>query len=62
MKDTFAKRVYKCKCGQTQDSYAWQSELNKHKFKCNKCGINVTFKELNVKQYVTSIRTPTKNR
>ena len=64
MKDTFGKRLYKCKCGAMQESFVWESELSKHKFKCDKCAKTVTSKELNVnpKEYVTSIRTPTKNR
>lgn len=64
MKDTFSKRTYKCKCGSIQETYAWQSDLKKHKFKCDKCSKSIGFDCLNVKEVpqTASIRTPTKNR
>jgi hypothetical protein len=64
MKNTICKRLYKCKCGTLNECYVWETELQKHKLKCNNCAKILTIKELNVKvkEYLTSIRTPTKNR
>ena len=64
MKDTFGKRTYTCKCGRLTEDYVWQSELNKHKVACFKCGKELTIDNLKVAQAVqtASIRTPTKNR
>lgn len=64
MKDTFGKRTYTCKCGRSNESYAWQSELAEHKVNCFKCGKELTIDNLKAAAavQVASIRTPTKNR
>jgi hypothetical protein len=60
MKDTYGKRLYKCKCG-VIEQYLWQSELKDHKFKCCKTlGYNDLLKAEKVQLH--SIRTETKNR
>lgn len=64
MKNTYCKRKYKCKCGAIQDQFVWQSELNKHTFKCEHCKKSIGIEQLKVKETIqaTSIRTPTRNR
>jgi hypothetical protein len=64
MKDTFAKREYKCKCGRLTEDYVWQSLLEFHKVKCFKCGKQLNIDSLKVKEktQLPSIRTDTKNR
>lgn len=64
MKDTYAKREYKCKCGRLTEDYVWQSELAKHKVNCFQCGKELTIDNLKAAAavQVASIRTPTKNR
>jgi hypothetical protein len=64
MRNTFGKRTYKCKCGSIQEDYVWQTELNKHKFKCSQCNKSIGFEQLNKveKVQLPSIRTDTKNR
>lgn len=64
MINTICKREYKCKCGTLNEDYVWQSELNKHTFKCSKCHNKLGIKNLNIKKVneSASIRTPTKNR
>jgi len=62
MKDTFAKREYKCKCGVITEDYVWQSLLEVTKVKCFKCGNQLTIKNIPSKVQVHSIRTDTKNR
>jgi len=64
MKDTFAKREYKCKCGVITEDYVWQSLLEVTKVNCFKCGKELNFKNLKTKEVpqAVSIRTPTKNR
>ena len=64
MKDTYAKREYKCKCGRITEDYVWQSLLEFHKVQCFKCGKSLGLESLNVKEVpqTASIRTPTKNR
>ena len=64
MKDTIAKRIYKCKCGTSLEDYVWSSKLKEHTFECSKCGKVVGYDNLHVNKVVQSaaIRTPTKNR
>jgi hypothetical protein len=64
MKDTFAKREYKCKCGRITEDYVWQSLLEFHKVACFKCGKELSIESLKVKEktQLPSIRTDTKNR
>jgi hypothetical protein len=64
MKDTFAKREYKCKCGRITEDYVWQSLLEFHKVACFKCGKLLGIESLKVKEktQLPSIRTDTKNR
>ena len=64
MKDTFAKREYKCKCGRVNEDYVWQSLLEHHKVTCVKCGKELGINNLAVKEkpQLHSIRTDTKNR
>ena len=64
MKDTYAKREYKCKCGRITEDYVWQSLLEFHKVQCFKCDKSLGLESLNVKEVpqTASIRTPTKNR
>ena len=62
MRDTYAKRQYKCKCGRLTEDYVWQSLLEFHKLSCFKCGKELTHKNIAVKVQVPSIRTDTKNR
>jgi hypothetical protein len=64
MKDTYGKRLYKCKCGSLQEQYVWETELNKHRFKCSECKKSLSIEDLNkqTKVEATSIRTPTRNR
>jgi len=64
MKDTFAKREYKCKCGRITEDYVWQSFLEFHKVACFKCGKELSIESLKVKEktQLPSIRTDTKNR
>lgn len=64
MKDNFSKRIYKCKCGNVQEEYAWQSQLKLGKFKCNSCSCKLDYGNLQKKEVNKSaaIRTPTKNR
>lgn len=60
MKDSYGKRLYKCKCGVVED-YVWQSQLKKHKVKCCKTlGYDDLLKAEKVQ--APSIRTDTKNR
>lgn len=64
MKDNYGKRTYNCKCGHSQEDYAWQSEIAKIKFKCSSCSGKLD--QSNLKKIEVSksaaIRTPTKNR
>jgi hypothetical protein len=64
MKDTCAKRNYKCKCGVVQEEYVWSSEIREVQFECRKCGNWLGFNNIKVDKVVSivSIRTPTKNR
>ena len=64
MKDTYAKREYKCKCGRITTDFTWQSLLEKNVVNCFKCGKELDFKNLKTKEVpqAASIRTPTKNR
>lgn len=64
MKDNYSKRIYKCKCGNVQEEYAWQNELVLGKFKCNSCSGILNYSNLQKKEVNKSaaIRTPTKNR
>lgn len=64
MKNTCAKRKYKCKCGAINECYVWQNDLNTHSFCCNKCDNKLNKDNLikEVKPQLTSIRTDTKNR
>jgi len=64
MKDTFAKREYKCQCKRITTDYVWESQLPKHEVKCYQCAKLLGFKDLNKKEVpqTASIRTPTKNR
>ena len=64
MKDTYAKREYKCKCGRITEDYVWQSLLEFHKVQCFKCDKLLGISNLKVKEVpqMASIRTPTKNR
>ncbi len=64
MKDNYSKRIYKCKCGNVQEEYAWQNELKLGKFKCNSCSGKLDYSNLQKKEVNKSaaIRTPTKNR
>lgn len=64
MKNTCAKRKYKCKCGTITECYVWQSDLEKHNLKCNKCSELIGYDHMvkEVKPQLTSIRTDTKNR
>ena len=64
MKDTYAKREYKCKCGRITTDYVWQSLLEFHKVQCFKCDKLLGLESLNIKEVpqTASIRTPTKNR
>ena len=64
MRNTCSKRSYKCECGTINECYVWESDLVKHKVKCNKCEKSLGYDQLNIKktgQFI-SIRTPTKNR
>ena len=64
MKDTIAKRLYKCKCGVISEEYVWSSEIRGKEFECVKCGKSLGFNNIKVDKVVSivSIRTPTKNR
>jgi hypothetical protein len=64
MKDTCAKRNYKCKCGVVQEEYVWHSSIMEHTIECTKCGMILGFNNIKVEKVVSivSIRTPTKNR
>ena len=64
MKDTYGKRLYKCKCGAINEDFVWQNDINKHKFKCVKCNKTLGFEDLLKveKVQLPSIRTDTKNR
>ena len=64
MKNTCAKRKYKCKCGTINECYVWQSDLQKHYLKCNKCSELIGYENIlkEVKPQLHSIRTDTKNR
>lgn len=64
MKDTYGKRIYKCKCGSNEEQFVWESDIKKHKFKCSKCQKEITFVQLIINKTVqlTAIRTPTRNR
>ena len=64
MKNTCAKRKYKCKCGTINECYVWQSDLEKHDFGCKKCNKLIVYDQIikEVKPQLTSIRTDTKNR
>ena len=64
MKDTVAKRIYRCKCSCIMEDYVWESEIRTHKVACFKCGNTLSFDHIKVEKvvHITSIRTPTKNR
>jgi hypothetical protein len=64
MKDTYGKRLYKCKCSTITETYVWFNQLAKHKVKCDKCSKLLGFESLKVEKInkSASIRTPTKNR
>jgi fructosamine-3-kinase len=64
MKNTCAKRRYECKCGTINECYVWQSDLQKHYLKCNKCSELIGYDNIlkEVKPQLPSIRTDTKNR
>ena len=64
MKDTIAKRLYKCKCGVIAEEYVWSSEIRGKEFECGKCGKLLGFNNIKIDKVVSivSIRTPTKNR
>lgn len=62
MKDTYAKREYKCKCNTISEYYVWQSLIEVTKVKCKNCGKYLDTKNLKVKAQLPSIRTQTKNR
>lgn len=62
MRDTYAKREYKCKCGIVTTDYVWQSLLEFHKINCSKCGKELGIKNIAEKVQLPSIRTDTKNR
>jgi hypothetical protein len=64
MKDTYCKRLYKCKCATLTEAYVWLSQLPKHNVKCNKCKKLLGFESLKLEKInkSASIRTPTKNR
>ncbi len=64
MKDTCAKRNYKCKCGFIQEDYVWDSSIMEHTIKCTKCSKSLGFNNIKVEKVtsIISIRTPTKNR
>ena len=64
MKDTVAKRLYKCKCGFIAEEYVWSSEIREKEFECEKCGKALGFNNIKIDKVVSivSIRTPTKNR
>jgi hypothetical protein len=64
MKDTIAKRLYKCKCGVIAEEYVWSSEIREKEFECTKCGMILGFNNIKIDKVVSivSIRTPTKNR
>lgn len=64
MKDTYGKRIYKCKCGAVNEEYAWGSELKAHVFDCTMCKVKLSYANLEAKKAIqsASIRTPTKNR
>jgi hypothetical protein len=64
MKDTYCKRLYKCKCATITEAYVWLSQLPKHNVKCDKCKKLLGFESLKVEKVnkSASIRTPTKNR
>ena len=48
MKDTYCKRLYKCKCATITETYVWLSQLPKHKVKCDKCKKLLGFESLKV--------------
>jgi len=48
MKDTYCKRLYKCKCATLTEAYVWLSQLPKHKVKCDKCKKLLGFESLKV--------------
>lgn len=64
MKDSYGKRIYKCKCGSNEEQFVWESELAKFKFSCSKCKKEIKFVQLIINKIgqSASIRTPTKNR
>jgi DNA-directed RNA polymerase subunit RPC12/RpoP len=64
MKDTIAKRLYKCKCGVIAEEYVWSSEIREKEIECTKCGMILGFNNIKIDKVVSivSIRTPTKNR
>ena len=64
MKDTVAKRLYKCKCGVIREEYVWSSEIREKEFECGECGKALGFNNIKIDKVVSivSIRTPTKNR
>ena len=64
MKDTVAKRTYRCKCGTNTEDYVWESSIREHTIKCTKCESVLSFDHIKVEKvlHITSIRTPTKNR
>lgn len=64
MKNNYGKRTYKCKCGNIQEEYAWESEIKLSEFKCASCSGVLKYDNLHKKEVNQSaaIRTPTKNR
>ena len=64
MKDTVAKRTYRCKCGVSTEDHVWSSSIMEHTIKCTKCESVLSFDHIKVEKvvHITSIRTPTKNR
>ena len=64
MRNTLSKRIYKCKCGNVQEEFAWDNELVLGKFKCKSCSRILNYGNLQKKEVPQSaaIRTPTKNR
>jgi len=64
MRDTFSKRLYKCRCGTINENFVWQSDIKNNSFKCIKCNKPLCFKNLLKveKVQLPSIRTDTKNR
>ena len=64
MKDTYCKKIYKCKCGTLNEEFVWNSQIREIQVECKKCGNWLGFDNIKVDKvvHITSIRTPTKNR